>query len=376
MRFLHTADWQLGMPAHFLSEETRTHYAAARLAAVRRIGEIAKHEHCDFVLVCGDVFDANQLTRATVARSLEALRSIPVPVYLLPGNHDPYDAGSIYRRQEFEQGLDHVHVLSKPGPLAVADGVELVAAPWPSKRPVEDLVAAQCRTLPPMAGGGVRILAGHGALDTFSSGDVRSDVIRTRELRTAVEERRVHYVALGDRHSLTDAGIQGRVWYCGTPEVTAFDEDEPGHCLVVDLDDQHCAVTVHTVGTWTFRVEEAHLNCAADIDAFEQRLAVMPDKDKTAVKHVFKGTLSLQEASRLENMLDKYKPLFAYLDPWERHTDLAVLPDGGDVDGLNLSGYAADTLAHLRQVAGSAGDDAATAQDALRLLYRLAGGAR
>ena len=68
----------------------------------------------------------------------------------------------------------------------------------------------------------------------------------------------IHYVALGDKHSLTDVGSTGRVWYSGSPEVTNYDdvEADPGHVLIVDIDEadpQH-PVTVEAarVGRWRF----------------------------------------------------------------------------------------------------------------------------
>ena len=52
-------------------------------------------------LACGDVFESSQIERRTLARALEAIASIPVPVYLLPGNHDPLDAASVYHSAVF-----------------------------------------------------------------------------------------------------------------------------------------------------------------------------------------------------------------------------------------------------------------------------------
>ncbi len=40
------------------------------------------------MVVAGNVFESNQAQRQTVAGTLDALGSNPVPVYLLPGNLD------------------------------------------------------------------------------------------------------------------------------------------------------------------------------------------------------------------------------------------------------------------------------------------------
>ena len=93
MKFLHTADWQLGMTRHFLGADAQARYSAARRDAVSALGALARETGAEFVVVAGDVFDANQLAPTVVSQSLEAIRAIGVPVYLLPGNHDPLDAG-------------------------------------------------------------------------------------------------------------------------------------------------------------------------------------------------------------------------------------------------------------------------------------------
>src|SRR5699024_964704 len=135
MRFLHTADWQLGMTRHFLDADAQARFTAARMAAIGRIGQLAREQECAFVLVCGDVFESNALPPRVVSRALEAMKEAAVSFYLLPGNHDPLDAASLYDSEVFTTGCpDNVHVLRSAEPV-LADGVQLVAAPWRSKHP-------------------------------------------------------------------------------------------------------------------------------------------------------------------------------------------------------------------------------------------------
>jgi DNA repair exonuclease SbcCD nuclease subunit len=70
------------------------------------------------------------------------MRAIGNPVYLLPGNHDPLDASSVYTGPLFTSECPHnVIVLDRAGVHEVRPGVEIVAAPWRSKAPTTDLVA-------------------------------------------------------------------------------------------------------------------------------------------------------------------------------------------------------------------------------------------
>ena len=227
MKFIHTADWQLGMTRHFLSGEAQPRFSGARLDAVRRIGELAVEEGCEFVVVCGDVFESNQIDRQVLVRALDVMASTPqVTFYLLPGNHDPLDAASIYRSNGFREGKpENVIVLENSQPVPVADGIELVAAPWTSKRPLCDLVDQACALGEPTEA--LRIVAGHGALDTRSPDADNPALITLARLEERIEAGEIHYVALGDRHSTTNEGTSDCVWYSGAPEPTDYDEIDP-----------------------------------------------------------------------------------------------------------------------------------------------------
>src|ERR1700751_2144462 len=149
MRFVHTADWQLGMTRHFLAGEAQPRYSAARRDLVAALGSLAADGGAEFVVVAGDVFEHNQLAPQVISQSLEAMRAIGIPVYLLPGNHDPLDASSVYTRALFTADRpDNVVVLDRAGVHEIRPGLEIVAAPWRSKAPTTDLVAEVLDGLP------------------------------------------------------------------------------------------------------------------------------------------------------------------------------------------------------------------------------------
>lgn len=373
MRFVATGDWQLGMTAHYLSAEARPRFHRARLDAVKRIGEIAAEQSCEFVIVCGDVFESNQLDRAIISRTFEALSAFTVPVVLLPGNHDPLDAASIYDSPAFtSRQPDHVHVLRDSEPFEVIPGVEIVGAPWFSKRPQGDLVAQATQNLAEVAPGSVRIVAGHGAVSTLDPDRESLATIDTDSLKTVLREDRAQFVALGDRHATYS--VDDRIWYPGAPEVTSRREDDPGNVLLVDIDPQTHSSAVEKVhiGRWTYLVVEEDVNSDEDVSHLEQRLTGIPNKDSTAVWLILRGTLSTAAKSRLDDVLDHAADLFALVSLWERHTDIAVVAADEDFAGLGLSGYLQETLDELAESAAGEDPSATTAQDALGLLYRFA----
>jgi DNA repair exonuclease SbcCD nuclease subunit len=378
MRFLHTADWQLGMTRHFLAGDAQPRYSAARRDAVSGLGALAAEVGAEFVVVAGDVFEHNQLAPQVIGQSLEAMRAIGIPVYLLPGNHDPLDASSVYTGALFTaERPDNVVVLDGAGVHEVRPGLEIVAAPWRTKAPTTDLVADVLDGLPDE--GATRVLVAHGGVDVLDPDRDKPSLIRLAGLDAALARGAVHYVALGDKHSVTQVGGSGRVWYSGSPEVTNFDdvESDSGHVLVVDIDesDPRHPVTVQPrrVGRWRFITLRRQVDNNRDIADLDVNLDQLTEKDRAAVRLALTGSLTVTDRAALDACLDKYARLFAWLGLWERHTDLAVVPADGEFTDLGIGGFAAAAVEELVATA-RAGDteSAADAQAALGLLLRLA----
>lgn len=385
MRFVATADWQLGMAARYLDDEARPRYHQARFDAVKRIGQVADEVEAQFVLVGGDTFESNSLDRKVVAKTCEALRAFPVPVVILPANHDPLDAASLFDSPDF---LDYcpanVIVLRDSQPVEVVPGVQVVGAPWRSKFPGRDLVAAALEGLEAPPTGQLRVLLGHGAVDSLNpdAGDLAT--IRSGPLQAALGSGVIHFAVLGDRHGTWEVAPQ--IWYPGTPEVTHRREIDPGNVLVVDLNlpatpvgsgpgikEPRVNVDVVPVGSWQFLTLSAQLESGADVAEFLGTLDAVPNKETTAVWLKLTGTLTISQMAQLDDGLARAGELFARLDYWQRHTDLALVADDEDFAGLGLSGFAQDAVDELRTRAGGDGEDAQAAEGALRLLYRFVG---
>jgi len=374
IRFLHSADWQLGMRRHFLSEEALPRYMQARIDAIATMAEAAREVSCDFAVVCGDVFESNLVDRRTLGRALEALGGFSCPIYLLPGNHDPLDAGSIYKSREFSDRPQSVRVLDCSSPVTVRPGLELVGVPWHSKHPRRDLVADVLATLEPTRGV-VRICAGHGIVDSLSPDRDDPACIRVATVEEALASGRIHFLALGDRHSVTE--VAPRIWYSGTPEPTAYRETDPGFALIVELEEsgEACHVARREIGRWRFRERSFELAGEADtasLAELEEWLDGLDHPDRTVVKLRLSGSVGLSGRAHLDTLLEGRRELLAGMET--RDAELVTLPDAADLGEMDLSGYARPALERLRALANDPGDPekARTARDALALLYRLA----
>jgi len=371
VRVLHTSDWQLGMTRHFLAPEDQGRFSQARVDAIRRLGSLAVAEDCACMVVAGDVFETSHPDPRTVTRTLDALRDVAVPVYLLPGNHDPLDPGSAWRSSAFRDRCpDHVEVLDDARPRRPVAELEVVGAPWTSKQPLHDLTAEACEQAP--ADGARRVVVGHGSVAEVSGGFDAAGTIDLGRVQRAAAEGRVRYVALGDRHSCTRVDPDGHVWYAGAPEPTDYDEVDAGTALVVDLSGPRPEVTRHHLGTWHFHRLHREVTGDDDLEALAADLAAIEDPERAIVKVSVTGTLDLRQVARLDEVLDERALALAALEHPDRHRDVAVRVSDDDVAHLPLTGYAAVARDRLLATAAAGGADGEVATDALGLLLRLA----
>ena len=80
MRFIHTADWHIGMGASHVPTVAET-VRAARLETAGKIIDLARERKCDFILIAGDLFDSNAVSNELVHQVLRILgQADPVQV--------------------------------------------------------------------------------------------------------------------------------------------------------------------------------------------------------------------------------------------------------------------------------------------------------
>lgn len=379
VRFVHTSDWQLGMTRWFLKEgdgEAQARFSADRLAAVRRLGEVAKERGAEFIVVAGDVFESNTLPERDFQRAIDTIRSLPVPVYLLPGNHDALDATSVYRRPVFDEvEKDGVHVLRDTVPVQVRPGVEIVGAPLTNRAMETDVLGEVLRELEPISG--VRVAVAHGQVTGF--GAETGATLSVNDVAEAVDKRKVHYVAVGDSHSTQQLDGAGRMWFSGAPETTDYDDKErdSGNVLVVEAwPDRAPEVESVHVGKWAFRAMDRDFAGIEDARAWVAELAALGDKDTTCVKYSLRGTLNLIGDAELKRELGDLSQLFAALYRRTSGSEITVLPEDGDITALGLNGFPLDAAEQLKERTEDPAiteDERRTAADALALLARLAG---
>lgn len=347
IRFLHTADWQLGLQAGFIPGDAGAIVRRERFEALHRIGAVARETGCELVVVAGDVFEHHGLPPGTVRQAFEAMKQIRVPVFLLPGNHDPLSSDALYSRDLWRRECPpHVHVLGSREPVTVREGVSLFGCPLLRRHTLGDVTEHLTSDLGP--GDHVRIGVAHGGikevLERLQSEDepVHNVIPVDRAARA-----RLDYLALGDWHGVVR--VDERTWYSGTPEATRFKEKEPGSVLVVEIDAPGAVprVTRHPVAGLTWKKVETCLLDSTDLDGLRRLLEEIPSKHTTLLELTLTGRIEAALRARLDaEILDQARDRFCFL----RVEDASLQVFFGETDAASLptEGWLGQVVARLR----------------------------
>ncbi len=239
LKLLHTSDLQLDAPFTFLGEKGAAHRQQLR-ATFRRIVEMARQGGYDLLLIAGDLFNDNRPCRATLSIVQESLAALPVPVCILPGNHDCYDRTSVYRRDGFSP---NVHILTEMPSVLDFPALNLtVSGNAILSRHGADSVLRNLQRRPSRRW---HVAMAHGNVCVPGYIDDPERPISPE----AIAACDVDYLALGDWHAFACKSQQGvAAFYSGAPEPTSLDASGSGYVASVTLSDEGVSVEPLRVG--------------------------------------------------------------------------------------------------------------------------------
>ncbi|KQQ85822.1 DNA repair exonuclease [Aureimonas sp. Leaf324] len=362
IRFVHTADWQIGKPFGGYPDETRAELRAERFNAVRRIAVLAQERAADFVVVAGDAFDGNTISDRDIQRTLDAMAAFSGPWVCLPGNHDPAVSVSVWSRlQRFEHRARLV-VADRPAPIELCDG-RAVVLPAPLVRHREGADLTEWYDMAETSSHVIRVGLAHGAVANrlpaaAESGNPIAD--------DRADRARLDYLALGDWHGFLE--IAPRTFYSGTPEADRYPANEPGFVALVEIDAPGAEPRVETLRTARFDWRAMVVDVHGDAAALDHALAAIASPGEALVDLTLRGTLSLRERIALDETLAGWqRRLF---DLRVRDDDLLDEPDEEDLDRIDAAGFVRTAVDRLRAKAASREDpERAAAALALRMMF-------
>jgi hypothetical protein len=356
---IHTADWQLGLKlAYFPPGDAGAQARLLRYQAVRAIADLARARRVDAVLVSGDVLDSNAAGLATLQQAAEAMAAFaPIPVLLLPGNHD--HGGPACALPRLAEGRPNVQVLDQRVATRVA-GATIYPCPLLKRHETDDPTA----WLPPRAADdGIRVVMAHGGVIDFAA--LSGDDLETPNLidLPAILGKGFDYVALGDWHGTL--GLDARAWYSGTPEATRFKEKLPGAVLVVRIAAPGAAPEIERVPVATTDWQRWDEVLADDhaLDALHARFAALARPTTTCIELRLAGTLTLAGRTRLDALIGEWEQRCMLLRA--QAAEVVAAPSADDIAAMAETGLLATAVERLRA------NPAPEAADALLLLHRL-----
>jgi DNA repair exonuclease SbcCD nuclease subunit len=366
VRFLHTADWQLGKQFENLGAppDKLAFLRQGRMDVVRRIGQLAIDRSVDAILVAGDVFERNEVGDQLIREALAAMRQVKIPWLLLPGNHDPAGPASVWDRIERIGCPEHVHLLHSTEPVLLADGgLAVLPAPLTRKHQFTDPTEGFGQQVTSQAA--VRVGLAHGSLrNRLAPAAEQHNMISD----TRADEGHLDYLALGDWHSCKE--VAPRTWYAGTPEPDDFDQDS-GAVLIVELRGPGVAPTVERVqvGSYRWHNLRAQLQSPGAVEQLRACLASVTEPLASAVVHLeVRGAVSLSERAAIDEELANFEATVQVLRA--RTIDLIPSPTEEDLNDLGRQGFVSIVVERLRSLEGDAADpDSVFARAALQRLY-------
>lgn len=241
MRFVQTADLHLdacfaspGFPADYGNRRRQSLRDVFRAVATR-----AAEWPADALLIPGDLFDLERVSRDTVAFLRATFEAIhPVPVVIAPGNHDPFTAESPYATEAWP---DNVLIFSEPvwsafvlgeGRLVIHgfafDDFEISSNPFGTLEIPQD--------------DALHVAVAHGTERAHQPPDGKS-YAPFDAAEAAVPG--LAYLALGHFHRMTEpeGDHPTRMCYSGAPEAHDFGQAGPRHYLEVEIDNGEVGIT-------------------------------------------------------------------------------------------------------------------------------------
>ena len=370
MRFIHTADWQIGKVFRRFKDKEPV-LQQARLDAIGAIAALAAAEGATDILIAGDLYEHEAPTSRTLSEPLQRMRQhAALRWHVLPGNHDPHRPQGLWDRA-LAQGLPAnvlVHLEAKPH---LMEGVAILPAPLLRASETRDLTGWMDRAETPA--GLLRIGLAHGSIQGFGSGG-------DGEAKNLIDPRRpeiarLDYLALGDWHRTLSIGE--RVHYAGTPEPDRFGSQSDGKVLLVDIAAPGATPRVEPrkVGRYRWATESHRLDAAAQIDDLDRMLRQAPDLANNVMRLTLVGSLSLAALAALDEKLAQLEAAMLWLEV--DREGLEVRPDPEDLERIDFDGVlrqASDRLlARSRDPALDPGQRS-LASDALVELYRRVAG--
>jgi DNA repair exonuclease SbcCD nuclease subunit len=305
LKFVHTGDWQIGMKAAHVGPVGET-VRAERLASVRRLVDVARKNDAAFLLVAGDAFEDNAIDRVLVQKIADLLAAFGGPVYLIPGNHDPFVPGSLWHHPAWRSHAN-LHVLTEAVPFSF-ESITIFPCPLFEKHSQKD----PTRWIDARETKGICIGIAHGTVEGVSQDELDYPIPRDAAARSGLD-----YLALGHWHSTAaygDGDLAVRMAYSGTHETTKFGERDSGNVLLVEIESRGAPpkITPVRTGRLNWRILDREIDEKSGLPRLRQEIEEISEVESTLVDVRLRGVLSRDQQGELARIEEIVRARFLF----------------------------------------------------------------
>jgi len=295
--FIHAADFHLDSAFGGLPPEQARQRRRESRELLDRLASLVKEERADLVLLAGDLFDGERVYPETVERLREALAAMACPVFIAPGNHDPYTPRSPYAAGIWPE---NVHIFRR-GDLEAVELPALGCVVHGAAFTAPDRQDEALSGFSVPADGRMHLLCLHG--DVNAPGSIYGPITKEQIAASGLT-----YLALGHVHQCSGLQRQGEsFWaYPGCIEGRGFDELGDKGVLAGRLERGVVEARFIPLGRRRYRVLHADVTGITPRQALEQ--AIPPTAAEDACRIIFTGECG--EGVDLPSLLEAYGDRF------------------------------------------------------------------
>ncbi len=332
LRILHTADNHIGISFAQYPDLVRDRLFEERFSALERLVFTGNQRHAHFLVVAGDLFDKQTVTKGQIERAVGILATFDGEhVLVLAGNHDHYEGPDNKLWRWFRSACEGTCVLPLTDPTTKEFEmddfrVRFYACPCPSKHSKQHTIGWVADT--DKESEVIHIGIAHGNVEGLGlDADQRYFNMSEEDMRGAG----VHTWLLGHIHVPAPApGTTGRPLYFmpGIHTPDSVKTTHPGHAWWIELGaDGSCHHEQLTSGGVRFVRLRRSLEDGAGIEDLRVACASL-DASNTVLDLQLTGRLNEEELSELNQLLDEIKSRFLHLT---REQDIAQVLDAAGI---------------------------------------------
>ncbi len=314
-KILHSGDLHLDSAFGGLSsDEARVRREGLR-RVFSRIVDLANDERCDALVLSGDLFDAYPIFPETAESFMRDLSRAEMPVFITPGNHDPYTADSPYKTLSFPE---NVHIFS-------AETFSFVEIPEKKLRFFGSAYLGEACDEGRLSGFSVpdddfiNIILLHGNLSSSGYCPVTP---------SEIESCGADYIALSHIHKPTELLKSGKTFYayCGCPEARAFDEPYDTGVIIADVQKGYVKISRKSVSDYRYR------EISVDISEYPDVLSALPSP--TAHEHLRLTLIGEGDSPDVSSLSKTLSERYLSAAIYDKSIPTRNLWDGEDGEGL------------------------------------------